>query len=179
MLKRDDRLIGTIMLNDGEPFSFSDLNVNSFSIQTVAHALSLMCRFGCHCDRFYSVAEHSVLVSLLEPSLEALLHDAVEAYIGDVPRPLKKILPEFTILEKKIEERFAQKHGLKYPWSETIKQADTSVLAAEMRVLMPVKALEWVTGIIPANVDILCLRPRDAMKSFMARYEQLKGSEQC
>src|SRR5690606_19551202 len=76
-----------------EPVAFFDPRPGDVDLEVFAHALSLQCRFGGHCKVFYSVAQHCVLTArILHDSYwrhEALMHDAAEAYIGDVVRPLK------------------------------------------------------------------------------------------
>src|SRR5438477_8188248 len=91
----------TIMLQSGAWFDFRAPASSNFTIEDVAHGLANICRYAGQCRRFYSVAEHSILVSetALGFELEALLHDAAEAFMGDITRPLKQILPQY----KKIE----------------------------------------------------------------------------
>ena len=84
----------------GEKIYFNNLGESTIIIEDIAHALSLQCRFNGHCDTHYSVAEHSVDVAnkILDKtgdallSMTGLLHDAAEAYTGDVISPLKKLL---------------------------------------------------------------------------------------
>src|SRR4051794_15527189 len=79
-----------------------DPHSDEIHIEDIAHSLSQQCRFGGHSRSFYSVAQHSCLVSALckaNDALWGLLHDASEAYLGDIPRPLKS-LPEFEFYQK-------------------------------------------------------------------------------
>jgi hypothetical protein len=109
----------------------------------IAHSLAYQCRFNGHTEAFYSVAQHSVLVAeyLLEKAPEhalwGLLHDAAEAYVGDVIRPLKRRLPGFVRIEGPIEAAIAKRFGLCWPMPVEIKEADVAVLLGERRDLRP------------------------------------------
>ena len=80
-------------------------------LRDIAHSLALQCRFNGHCRQFYSVAEHSVRVSHILPDEEAawgLLHDAAEAYVSDLPRPLKLTVPDFRAAEDRLLRQIAE-----------------------------------------------------------------------
>ena len=82
-------------------FHYLNPTEEEICIEDIAHALALTCRFGGHCSKFYSVAEHSIRVSNIVPEtlrLQALLHDAHEAYLHDVPRPIKEDIPQYKIM---------------------------------------------------------------------------------
>jgi hypothetical protein len=86
-----------------------------FDIEEIATALSNLCRYTGHVNRFYSVAEHSVLVSRIVPerlALAGLLHDASEAYLGDVSSPLKALLPEYKTIERRVQAAIARAYNL-------------------------------------------------------------------
>lgn len=125
----------------GKKFYPSDVKLEDIDIEDIAHSLSLICRFNGHCEKFYSVAEHSVRVSDLLPKkykLAGLLHDAVEAYISDLPKPIKLMLGnveeiEYSILEK-IFDKFHVPFNIHY--LDTVKWADNVLLATEARDLM-------------------------------------------
>lgn len=108
-------------------------------IADIAHHLAMQCRFNGAVTRFYSVAEHCYHCSFEGPqdeALERLMHDAAEAYLGDLIRPLKK-LPElfsaFGELEERNDRAIAARFGLTYPWPTSVKTADEAVCTLEMQ----------------------------------------------
>lgn len=108
-------------------------------IEDIAHSLSRLCRYGGHCNQFYSVARHSIITSyLVQPkfALEALMHDATEGYIGDCVTPLKKYMPQFNEIENSLYKVIAQKYGLSYPMSEETKNADAAMIGYEWDFFM-------------------------------------------
>lgn len=125
-----------IRLRSGNDFNF-DLKDNKYLISDIAHALANIGRYVGHTDVFYSVAQHSVAVSRLSPSypLWGLLHDASEAYIGDLSSPLKALLPEYKRLEKRVMAQICETFGLASVEPPEVKQADLTMLATEGRDL--------------------------------------------
>lgn len=118
-----------------------DPRVEDIVIDDIAHSLARICRYNGHVHEHYSVAQHSVLVSdILEPELKmlGLLHDAAEAYIGDVIRPLKVLLPDYQKIEARVEDAVCERFGLPMPpWPSAIKDADMRMCETERRDLLP------------------------------------------
>lgn len=142
-LSTDDTLAGEIVTYTGRIFKPLDPDPDKVNIMDIAHALSNSCRFTGHVKQFYSVAEHSVRAAeIAQPrhKLWALLHDASEAYLSDIARPIK-MTEEFGTVYKTIEERLMQaialKFDLSWPMPRAIKVIDNVLLAAEQRDLMP------------------------------------------
>lgn len=146
--------MGWIQTASGKKFSILEPDVDQIDIDDIAHALSMLCRFNGHCTKFYSVAEHSVHVSReVEPELAlvGLLHDAAEAYLGDIPTPLKRLLPNFKEFEDRMEEAIGTKFGIDanlFKGTE-LKRADTQLLVDEKEALMVDAPEPW-----PANAPV-------------------------
>lgn len=147
-------------------------------IEDVSHALSLMCRFNGHCLGFYSVAEHSVLVSHTVPAKHALcglLHDAAEAYVADVPRPLKRFLANYKEAESLVWASVAERFGLPEKMPQEVKDADEAVLAAEVQQVMVPPPMKWYLRQAPADVRVSLLPPLEAERRFLERFACLVG----
>lgn len=112
-------------------------------VEDIAHALSNLCRFTGHTKEFYSVAQHSVLVSSLCPKEDAmwgLLHDATEAYVSDIARPIKKFTEwgsGYLDVEAALMEAVCERFGLDPEMPASVKDADDKLLVAEIHALMP------------------------------------------
>ena len=119
----------------GKKFFPFDPRPEQICIEHIAHGLSMLCRFSGQCPYFYSVAEHSIyLVHFLPDNLqlEGLLHDASEAYLADLPRPVKAGLPEYKAIEARVERVIAEKLGLPFPMAPEVKAADQALLKHEV-----------------------------------------------
>lgn len=143
----------------------------------IAHALSLLCRYGGHVDRFYSVAEHCVLMSewvAPENALAALLHDATEAYVVDVPRPLKRQLPGYRDIEEQVWYAIAYRFGLAFELPEQVNEADNRILLTERAALMPRAELWFLDGVVhPLPVDVCGWPPAEAERRYLDRLRAL------
>lgn len=153
-------------------------------IEDIAHALAMICRFGGHSKRFYSVAEHSIYVSQHchpDDALAGLLHDAAEAYVGDLIRPIKR-QPEFQkyrLAEDRILELILEREGLPSRLPESVKHADNAVLAAERDhpQIVGGPVAPWEELPPPAPVEFGLYDPFWAKQHFLARYSVLKGKQ--
>lgn len=176
-LAKSAPLEAKIMLQSGYEFDILDPYASIFNIEDIAHSLSLLCRYVGQCREFYSIAEHSIYVSETceDHALAALLHDAAEAFIGDVSGPLKALLPEYKRIEKNIETAIFDRFDIPYPLPKSVKAADLSVLAAEQDQIMPPGTSNWMadSGVKPAEVDIKCLSPNEAKAAFLKRFDDL------
>ncbi|MCG3463088.1 HD family hydrolase [Xenorhabdus bovienii] len=157
----------------------SNISESSICLEDIAQGLSNECRYAGQIQQFYSVAEHSVLVSkLVEPefALEALLHDATEAYLKDLPSPLKAILPEYQKLERQLYVVIADKFGIPHETSAAVKQADLALLATERQQLEIAGDEYWpcLNGVNPVEwLVIIPFTPIQARYRFLARFHEL------
>lgn len=127
--------------HSGIMFNLQDFNIKDINIIDISHSLSNTCRYNGHCHRFYSVAEHCILGSyLIEPELALffLLHDASEAYMGDVITPLKKMFPLYQEKEDELLGLIFQKF-IPVPYTDEIgkkiKEVDKEMLDLELKFL--------------------------------------------
>ena len=159
----------------GTRYYIMNPTAEQMNIRDIAHALARLCRFGGHTQGFYSVAQHSVLVSRTVPSqyaLEGLLHDASEAYLGDMIHPLKQNMPEYRALEDRTQKVVAEAFGLTYPFPPSIGEADRILLGTEARdVLATPKVYTESLQPLPERI-----KPWDhhlAECAFLDRYTEL------
>lgn len=172
----------TILTSSGRYFNLLEPNHHHVSIGEIAHALSHICRFTGHVRTFYSVAQHCYHASYLvdrEHALAALLHDAAEAYIGDVATPLKHLLPDYKVIEARVEAAVAKHFNLSTRMHPSVKQADLVMLATEQRDLMPEHADQWpcIQGINPMPNPIDPMPPQTARYCFLDRFFELTAPE--
>src|SRR5918999_274768 len=150
----------------------------------IARALANVCRFGGHSRAFYSVAQHSVLVSRLveerggdaEDVFAALMHDATEAYLGDMPHPLKHrsaLGAAFREAEGHLEQAIRARFRIK-PDVPEVKRVDRALLAAERRAF---SAEEWhwpeLEGVEPLDLELEAWAPDESAEAFARRYAEL------
>lgn len=177
----------------GNRFYPDEPRIDGIDIEDIAHGLAYQCRFNGQTAVFYSVAQHSLMVaSLLPPPLHkaALLHDAAEAYLGDVVKPLKHLLPAFAAIEAGVTRLIAQAFGVNFGQPpadagahgaapplgcavhQAIKRADLVALATEKRDLMPnsTEAWSYLAGIAPLPDPIVPLSPPEAKAAFLAAW---------
>jgi 5'-deoxynucleotidase YfbR-like HD superfamily hydrolase len=169
--------MGTMLTNTGQYVHFTRLADHQYTIQEIAAALSKICRYTGHCREFYSVAQHCVYASQMVPQygLTALLHDASEAYLGDVSTHLKALLSDYKGLEEECERAIAETFGIPYPYPPEVKEADMRLLITEKQQLMPTTAeckFHW-PNIQPYPFTIVPMSPKDAEAAFLRRFKEL------
>lgn len=147
-----------------------DLNPEDINIFDIAHALSNICRFGGHCPIFYSVAQHSVLCShMASPNnkLEALMHDASEAYLSDVPTPIKHRITNYYDIEDRAMRVISKKFDFGFPFTEETKHIDKMVLHLEFSNLFN----------YDLNNNIKIKSPQEAKNEFLSTYWTLTSKK--
>jgi hypothetical protein len=159
--------VRSIRTISGQYVNVFEPNPDTLLISDIAHALSHQCRFGGHLPRFYSVAQHSLLCYLIakeEEKFDALMHDASEAYLLDMPKPIKLELPDYNIIEDNLMKILAKKFNFNYPKSPEVERVDIHLLKWEWEVIM----LE-----LPNSVygPIDCMTPLEAKTEFLRTFE--------
>ncbi len=155
-----------------------DPRPEEINLVDIAHALSNICRYTGHCGEFYSVAQHSVYVSVYasqENALWGLLHDASEAYLCDIARPIKRsvFLKGYRECEDVLMQCIAEKFGLPWPIPEEILLLDNRFMMAEVRDL-GLLSKDWRKCADPIPTIIHPQLPKQAERSFWDWYEVLK-----
>lgn len=160
----------------GKKFWPADPRPEDIDIEDIAHALSNLCRFTGHCREFYSVAQHCVIVSENVPpehAMVGLLHDASEAYLLDIARPVKR-LPEmgaYREMEKRLEKMLCERFALPFPFPPEVMEADARVLMTEKRDLLgPSPDGKWGYPVEPYEDQIIAWSPKKAEGEFLTRF---------
>ena len=161
-----------------------DPDPDQLDADDIARALANQCRFGGHSRSFYSVAQHSVIVSQLveqrggdvEDAFAALMHDATEAYLGDMPHPLKHRSPlgaAFKAAEDDLERAIRARFSIK-PDVPEVKRADRALLATERRAFSA-ETWHWpeLDGVEPLDIELRPWSPDEAAQAFSERYAEL------
>ncbi len=170
-----------IQTYSGRRFNPTNPYVDAIVIQDISHSLSMQCRFSGHVKKFYSVAQHSVLVSYICDSADALwglLHDASEAYLVDVPRPLKHSgkFDAYLEFEANMQRAICKRFGLPEEEPTSVKKADKVLLSTEARDLMSPLHPDWISPTEPLPFLIDPLSPQDSKNLFMKRFFELTGA---
>lgn len=167
-LERLDAGSKVIRTFSGMYINVFDPNPEDIIIEDIAHALSNQCRFGGHVKRFYSVAQHCVFCSdLASPRLrlQALLHDASEAYLVDIPSPIKSELCNYKEIEHNLMLVISKKFGFDFPMDDEVKEIDRYALE-----------FEWNNLVISDNSEIVSLSSWESKINFLATFDQIMNS---
>lgn len=158
-----------------------DPRADEVFIEDIAHSLSLQCRYAGHVLRFYSVAEHSVLIARClrdqygeQTALYGLLHDASEAYLVDVPRPVKPYLTGYKAAEAKVMAAVCERFGMPLDMPPEVHEADERIIADELVNLVPMDWHARYTG-RELGVRLRYWTPDKAREEFLATFDALTG----
>lgn len=168
----------------GKKFDIVDPKPDMVCIEDIAHALSQLCRFTGHTKYLYTVGQHSLYCSYLTPpedALWALMHDASEAYAGDMNRPLKHFSEagkHYQVVEERIQRAVCDRFGMPHAEPPSVRLADNAMLYAEKAAVMPGKPEIWTKSWdngdrTPANVFISKMGSEKVERYFLNRFKQL------
>lgn len=155
----------------GVAFKFGDMTLGMINLLDIAHSLARTCRYNGHTMRHYSVAEHCIIMARWAERkgynprevLTILMHDAAECYIGDLIRPVKNEVPDFSVVETKIDTLVAEKFGTIYPFPGWLKELDFRILHDERLKLMHPSEHTWESDYVPPiGVKFMPIRGRCA-----------------
>lgn len=172
-----------ILTRSGRQFDFVDPQPDMICIEDIAEGLAKECRYNGQCRGLYSVAQHSELGSYLVPeafAMEFLLHDASEAYCKDITRPHKDLMPEYRVIEKRVDRAIRAKFMLPEAPSDVVKVVDNIMLVTERRDIMAPHEASWVEWSDDVPEAKFTVRPywhwRWTYFKFMRRYRKLEGA---
>ena len=179
--KLTERNFDYIHLRNGTKLLLNDPDPKLMDIEIIAHSLANLCRFCGQVDRFYSVAQHCVLVSKLVPEKQALtglLHDAPEAFCGDLPKPIKQRTSGYETVEEALWKALTKRYGLPKKIPKSVHYADIQALLTEAKTLVNGNDYKtWYPEIEPVNEIIIPLKPDEAKKLFLDRFDELNPTE--
>lgn len=185
METRNGDFIGTYK---GKKFYPLDPRIDEVDLEDIAHSLSLLCRYNGHVKRFYSVAEHCIHAADwlemkgygTEVALQGLLHDASEAYVSDVPKPIKRMLNGWERVEEKVQKTIFERFNVSWPMDEAIKEIDLRLLYSEANENFELSLSEWNLNYNPKFmyadcIDFLYLDPSSAESAYLETFERLNN----
>lgn len=178
-----------IITNSGSKFYLTDIRPEEIFIEDIAHSLCNQQRFTGHLSQPWSVGQHSLALALWasaqsyskKEQLTFLLHDASEAYLSDIARPAKRILPEYSLLEEGIHQAIASKWGLIYPHPSCLKEADYRITINEVLCFATNKDIygDWGFEVGPLEKgmneiikDLSSLTPVKVKSLFISSYKE-------
>jgi len=133
-----------IKLSSGKYLNLVSPEQDLMTLEVIAHGLSNTCRFAGQCITFYNVADHSTAMATYfigrkeyKLAKEALLHDATEAFLGDVSSPLKQLLPEYQSIERNMDLHIRERYGLPKEMSKEVKDVDKMMFDQEIMMFLP------------------------------------------
>lgn len=167
---------GWIQTYTGHQFWGMDAHPDEIFVEDIAHALACVNRYNGHTKVPYSVAQHSVYVSMEcapEDAFWGLMHDASEAYICDLISPVKRFLPAYVEVENALMLQICRRFVMAPDMPASVKRADLTVLAAESRDLFPKKPADWNLPFAPVARKIKPVSWQASEKMFMKRFNEL------
>jgi hypothetical protein len=182
----------SIAVHDGQlvdPFTVTHID-GVFRIETIAHALSMLCRYGGHVSSFYSVAEHCLLVERIAEERtmfvyegesrnqlrrEALVHDAAEAYLIDLPAPFKRMqeMTHYRAAEERLAYELRSWFGLRATETAFVKDIDVEIRGTERRDLMGNRQMQWETAPPIDGIQCGTMSPIEAKVAWLAKFWEL------
>ncbi len=161
----------------GRQFWPLDPRPDEIDIDDIAHALAYQCRYSGHTHRFYSVAEHCCAIADNAPPTDALwglLHDASEAYLADVIRPIKPFLTGYREIEARLMRCICDAFQLQHEQPSSISALDGRILVNEREQLMACPPVPWEdTGTRIDGLILECWTPEVAELEFLVRFYSL------
>ena len=173
----------SVQTHSGKYFDYADPKPDQVNLLDIGQSLARECRYNGQTTTHYSVAQHSVLVSLLVPkeyALYGLLHDASEAYMRDIATPLKLLLPNYRKIEDRAQAAIYERFGMDPVLTEDIafivKKVDAQVFMAEREQLMPADGLDWpgIMNLDPITLTITEMNAQRAESYFLERFDSIQ-----
>lgn len=163
----------------GIKFTFLNPTSEMIEIEDIAHSLSMSCRYGGHCWPFYSVAKHSLIMSYLvspENALAALLHDAPEFVLKDLPSPIKNQMPIYIDIENKLYSTIADKYNIPLEIPEEVHKIDRAMIGLEWDFFMEKNSNPNLNQFYDAH--FFTIKPMMATKKqFLDRFHELYNKQ--
>jgi hypothetical protein len=160
----------------GKKFYPMDPRPEEVCIEDIAHALSMICRYNGHVKHFYSVAEHCCHIhDLMPPELKkvGLMHDSTEAYVCDMPRPLKKHLSHYRAIEHTVWLAICERFDMSTHEPKLLKETDLAICLTERAHLLTRQDIDWGIDLPAPNIEIPAWEPRRAELEFLERWRSL------